>query len=112
LAEGKENIPEKLYFSIGEVSKITQLPTYVLRFWEDKFPLLHPHKSRGGHRRYQKKDVELILTIKDLLYNKGFTIEGARKELQDKQGRKKEEVANFDLAWLKEEIKGIIKLLG
>ena len=109
---GEKEIPEKLYFSIGEVSEITQLPSHVLRFWEDKFPLLHPYKSRGGHRRYQKRDIELILTIKDLLYNRGFTVEGARRELQDKRDKREREVANFNLAWLKEEIREIIKLLG
>lgn len=108
--EERKNIPEKLYFSIGEVSEITNLPTYVLRFWEDKFPTLNPQKSRGGHRRYEKKDVELILTIKDLLYNRGFTIEGARKKLQDE--KIKQSKADLDLSWLKEEIKGIIKILS
>lgn len=102
--EEKGKVPEKLYFSIGEVSEITEVPSYVIRFWESKFPSLHPQKSRGGHRRYQKKDVELILTIKDLLYNKGFTIEGARKEL-------KKENTNLDVNWIKREIEEIIKLL-
>jgi len=104
--EGKENTPQKLYFSIGEVSKITQLPPYVLRFWEKKFPSLRPQKSRGGHRRYQKKDIELILKLKDLLYNKKFTIEGANREL-----KKNKKDIDLDLSWLKKELTEIFELL-
>ncbi len=100
----------KLYFSIGEVSRITDLPAYVLRFWERKFPSLSPSKSRGGHRRYQKKDVELILKIKDLLYKEGFTIEGAKKELK-KEGKKENRSEDLNLHWLKKEIEEIIRLL-
>ncbi|MFQ6066465.1 MAG: MerR family transcriptional regulator [bacterium] len=85
--KGKEaKIPEKLYFSIGEVSKITRLPPYVLRFWENKFREIRPQKSRGGHRRYQRKDIEVILGIKELLYEKKFTIHGAQKELHRTKG--------------------------
>jgi len=104
--EGKENTPQKLYFSIGEVSKITQLPPYVLRFWEKKFPSLRPQKSRGGHRRYQKKDIELILKLKDLLYNKKFTIEGANREL-----KKNKKDIDLDISWLKKELTEIFELL-
>ena len=92
-----------------EVSDITNLRPYVLRFWESKFPSLSPQKSRGGHRRYQKKDVDLIFKIKDLLYNKGFTIEGAQKELKKE---KKEDRSYLNTIWLKEELEKIIKLLG
>jgi len=91
----EENKLEKLYYSIKEVSEKTNLPAYTLRFWEKKFPSFSPQKSKGGHRRYQKKDLELILTIKDLLYNRGFTIEGAKRELKKE---KKEDKPNFDLA--------------
>lgn len=105
----KGDKPERLYFSIKEVSEKTNLPAYTLRFWEKKFPFFTPQKSRGGHRRYQKKDIELILTIKDLLYNKGFTIEGAKGELRRE---KKENKINFDSSWLKKEIEEIIRLLG
>lgn len=101
--------PEKLYFSIREVSEKTKLPTYTLRFWERKFPSFAPQKSRGGHRRYQEKDLELILTIKDFLYNKGFTIEGAKRELRRE---KKEDRLDSGLGWVKKEIEEIIKLLG
>ena len=74
-------IPDKLYFRIGEVSKLTHTKAYVLRFWETEFPMLKPSKSKSGHRLYRRQDVELVLEIKRLLYTKGFTISGARKLL-------------------------------
>jgi len=72
---------KKLYYSISEVSKITDLEQYVLRYWESEFPSLSPKKSGTGHRLYRRKDVELLLRIKHLLYEKRFTIEGARQWL-------------------------------
>jgi DNA-binding transcriptional MerR regulator len=74
-------IPERLYFRIGEVSKLTQTKPYVLRFWETEFPTLKPAKSKSGHRLYRREDVKAVLEIKRLLYGKGFTISGARKYL-------------------------------
>jgi len=74
-------IPDKLYFRIGEVSKLIHTKAYVLRFWETEFPMLKPTKSKSGHRLYRRQDVELVLEIKRLLYTKGFTISGARKLL-------------------------------
>ena len=71
-------IPDKLYFRIGEVSQILQVEPYVLRYWESEFPTLAPKKSGTGHRLYKRKDVEMVLELKRLLYEKRFTIEGAR----------------------------------
>src|SRR5437588_7970337 len=79
-------IPNKLYFRIGEVAKLAGIKPYVLRFWESEFGTLGPKKSGTGHRLYRRKDVELVLEIKRLLYEKRFTIEGARKVLET-QGR-------------------------
>jgi DNA-binding transcriptional MerR regulator len=76
-------IPDKLYFRIGEVSALLGVETYVLRYWETEFPSLAPKKSGTGHRLYRRKDVELLLRIKHLLYEKRFTIEGARQSLHD-----------------------------
>jgi DNA-binding transcriptional MerR regulator len=76
-------IPDKLYFKIGEVSEILGVEPYVLRYWESEFPQLSPKKSGTGHRLYRRKDVELLLRIKHLLYEKRFTIEGARQTLRD-----------------------------
>ncbi|MBL8178418.1 MAG: MerR family transcriptional regulator [Bryobacterales bacterium] len=95
-------IPDKLYFRIGDVSKLAQVKPFVLRFWESEFPQLGPKKSGTGHRLYRRKDVELVLEIKRLLYDERFTIEGARNHLASKaaakpqtlsKGKKKLEVA-------------------
>ena len=75
-------IPDKLYFRIGEVSRLCRLPAYVLRFWETEFPQLRPVKSSTGQRMYRRKDVEAVLRIKKLLYEEGFTIAGARQQLR------------------------------
>ncbi len=80
-------IPNKLYFRIGEVAKLAGIKPYVLRFWESEFNGLGPKKSGTGHRLYRRKDVELVLEIKRLLYEKRFTIEGARKVLEAKPKR-------------------------
>jgi DNA-binding transcriptional MerR regulator len=80
-------IPDKLYFRIGEVAKLAGIKPYVLRFWESEFTGLGPKKSGTGHRLYRRKDVELVLEIKRLLYEKRYTIEGARKILETKPKR-------------------------
>ncbi len=75
-------IPDKLYFRIGEVATLCRLPAYVLRFWESEFPQLKPVKGSTGQRMYRKRDVENVLRIKQLLYEQGFTITGARQQLR------------------------------
>jgi DNA-binding transcriptional MerR regulator len=75
-------IPDKLYFRIGEVADLCRLPAYVLRFWESEFPQLKPVKSSTGQRMYRRKDVESVLRIKELLYEQGFTIAGARQQFR------------------------------
>lgn len=80
-SHGDVAIPDKLYFRIGEVSRLTQTKPFVLRYWETEFPMLRPDKARSGHRLYRRKDVETVLEIKRLLYEQGFTIAGARKQL-------------------------------
>jgi DNA-binding transcriptional MerR regulator len=81
LQPGAPEIPDKLYFKIGEVSELLGVEPYVLRYWETEFAVLSPKKSGTGHRLYRRKDVELLLRIKHLLYEKKFTIEGARMAL-------------------------------
>ena len=81
------NIPDKLYFKIGEVSSLTGLEAYVLRFWETEFKRIRPKRTDAGQRLYRKQDVELILRIKHLLYDRKFTIEGARQHLQQRAKR-------------------------
>jgi DNA-binding transcriptional MerR regulator len=82
VGEQRPDIPDKLYFRIGEVSRLAGIKPYVLRFWETEFSSLGPKKSGKGHRLYRRKDVELVLEIKRLLYDNRYTIEGARKYLE------------------------------
>ena len=81
-SSGPAAIPEKLYFKIGEVSKIAGVPTHVLRFWESEFPKINPRRTASGQRLYTPKDVEFVLQIKTLLYQERFTIDGARQHLR------------------------------
>lgn len=81
----------KLFYRIGEVSRMTGVKPYVLRYWESEFPSLSPRKNRGGWRLYQKKDIEVILNIKDMLYKERYTIAGVKRRLSgnspDKEDR-------------------------
>ncbi len=85
-------LPEKIYFKIGEVSEIVGVEPYVLRYWETEFELLRPSKAPSKHRLYKKRDVELLLDIKRLLYTEGFTIEGARKKLREVKKEEKDQL--------------------
>lgn len=82
LSTHSPQIPDKLFYRIGEVSRIAGVPASVLRFWEGEFPRIKPRRTDSGQRVYRRKDVELILTIKRLLYDEKFTIKGARKHLK------------------------------
>ena len=73
--------PKKLYYKIGEVCRIVGVPAHVLRYWESEFPSVAPPKNRGGQRTYRPKDIELLLRVRKLLYEEGFTIAGARRQL-------------------------------
>lgn len=111
-------IPDKLYFRIGEVSKLLDVEPYVVRFWETEFPGLSPKKSDTGQRLFRRKDVDLLLKIKHLLYDKKFTIEGARQALVS---RPKEKVVAVieqrnlfgpdPLPAIKEELRSLLELL-
>ena len=87
-AATQPEIPDKLYFRIGEVSHLVGVEAYVLRYWESEFPGLSPRKSSSGQRMFRRKDVELLLRIKHLLYSQKFTIEGARKALSEQNKEK------------------------
>ena len=116
-------IPDKLYFRIGEVSKLTHTKAYVLRYWETEFPMLRPAKSSTGHRLYRRRDVETILEIRQLLYGQGFTIEGARKKLgqesaPQKSGSKQKQLFSeskrtdhSQLRSIRHELQGILTIL-
>ena len=87
---------KKLYYSIGEVSEITKLKQYVLRYWESEFSQLSPSKNSAGNRNYRKADIDLINEIKDLLYDRRFTIKGAKQHLKDKTKQGSSTVISHD----------------
>ena len=111
---------KKLYYSISEVSEITKLKAYVLRYWETEFSQLSPPKNRAGNRTYRQKDVEIILKIKDLLYDKKYTIDGARNCLKGKDSdgsadNKSHRYSDKDkiiLSKIKNELKGILSIIS
>jgi DNA-binding transcriptional MerR regulator len=82
MAQSVTVIPEKIYFKIGEVCELVGVQPHVLRYWETEFPMLSPQKNRSGQRSYRRRDVEMALRIKELLYDEMFTIAGAKKKLQ------------------------------
>ncbi len=82
---GQVELPNKLYFRIGEVARIIGVKPYVLRYWETEFAVLKPGKTPSRHRLYRRRDVEILLEIKHLLYEEGFTIAGAKKRLKEKE---------------------------
>lgn len=115
-------IPDKEHFTITEVSQITLVPKHTLRYWESEFKLLRPIRKSSGHRSYRKEEVELVFKIKDLLYNKRYMIEGAKKYLiGDKRKKLTDLYPSLDLKYMpdskflediKEELKHILKLLN
>ena len=103
---------KKLYYSIGEVSKIVKLKSYVLRYWETEFKQLSPPKNRAGNRTYRQKDIDIILEIKDLLYNKKFTIEGARTLIGSKNISNDTSVQKDYLMKIKLELQKIKRIIN
>ena len=83
-------IPDRIFFKIGEVCDLAGVESHVLRFWETEFPTLKPSKTPSGQRQYRRKDVETVLTIKSLLYDEGYTIPGARKALRARRKSKED----------------------
>ena len=104
---------KKLYYSIGEVSKLVGLKSYVLRYWETEFKQLTPPKNRAGNRTYRQKDIDLILKIKDLLHGKKFTIEGARSVISSKtlSISNKETIDRKIISQLKNELQQILQVI-
>jgi DNA-binding transcriptional MerR regulator len=117
------DIPDKLYFRIGEVSKLCEVPAYVLRFWESEFPQLKPHKGGTGQRLYRRRDVEMALRIKTLLYDEGYTIPGARQAFKSELKQKEPQLAlaidkapsaidNRQLRKLQKDLRDLLALLS
>jgi DNA-binding transcriptional MerR regulator len=90
--DAKEQLPDKLYFKIGEVADIVGVKPYVLRYWESEFSMIKPAKTRSKHRLYRRKDVETLLQIKRLLHEQRFTIEGARKRLKNLHKEERQQI--------------------
>jgi len=103
-------IPEKLFYKIGEVSHIAQVEPYVLRYWETEFPFLKPRKNKAGQRVYTKKNLELILQIKTLLYQEKYTIAGVKKRFTE-NSLKKKTVPIETIERVKKRLKEILKTL-
>lgn len=115
----KKTLPDKLYFKIGEVAKMADVPTHVLRYWEAEFPGIRPKRANSKQRLYRRQDVELILDIKVLLHDQGYTIAGAKKLLASgqmptqtaAQVRPKKAKVSATLLAIKQELKELQNLL-
>ncbi len=116
-------IPDKLYFKIGEVARICGVEPYVLRYWETEFREIVPVKSRTNQRLYRRKDIETVLAIKQLLHQDGFTIDGARRKIKENHRQEKDQDVQMSLAFeggavstkflesIQKKLEGILKLL-
>lgn len=111
--------PRKIYYSITEVAEMADVKPHVLRYWETEFPLLRPRKNRAGNRTYREKDVRLVLLIRKLLYEDGFTIKGARRKVQEKKGDLEQIELPFtraerssSIAAIRKELEGILSYLS
>ena len=107
-----KELPDKLYFKVGEVSAITEVPAYVLRFWETEFKKIKPKRTPSGQRLYRKNDIELILRIKHLLYEKKYTIQGAKQHLKTKPADKMKEPSAITLDEIRSELVRIRDLIS
>jgi DNA-binding transcriptional MerR regulator len=119
MTDENPTIPDKLFFRIGEVSQLIGVEPYVLRYWESEFPGLSPKKSNTGQRMFRRKDVEMLLNIKQLLYDKKFTIEGARKALKAPEAPARPSVSQEELfptpdplPEIRQQLADILKLLS
>lgn len=119
VSEAKAQLPDKLYFKIGEVASLVGVQPYVLRYWESEFSVVRPSKTRSKHRLYRRRDVETLLQIKHLLHDERFTIEGARRRLKSlqKEERRQIESPQGDRAYrtvlsqLRKEIESLHRML-
>ncbi|MDA8174696.1 MAG: MerR family transcriptional regulator [Nitrospiraceae bacterium] len=114
-AQEKQQFPDKLFYKIGEVSRIARVEPYVLRYWESEFPSLRPRKNRAGQRVYVKKDLERILHIRDLLYDEKYTIEGVRLKLEAeglKKTKEQQALSSDTLQYIKKRLGDILTQLS
>jgi len=104
-------IPEKLFFKIGEISEILQVEPYVLRYWESEFPFLRPKKNKAGHRVYTKKNLELIIQVRNLLYKEKYTIAGVKKRFAQ-TAAKNQTVSSDTIEKVRKGLKEVLKILS
>ena len=106
--------PDKAFYKIGEVSTITKLPASVLRFWESEFSFLRPRKSQGRHRVYDKQTIEVVLEIKRMLYEEGYTIMGLKRHWRRRRGHDRDETSMpaGQVQQIREELQGILDILN
>jgi len=104
-------IPAKRYFTIGEVGALCEVKPHVLRYWESEFPALNPIKRRGNRRYYQRHDVLLVRQIRSLLYDHGYTIEGARVRLEGSQAQQDASLSAQLIRQMRTELEGILRVL-
>ena len=105
-----KTIPDKMFYKIGEVSEIADIESYVLRYWESEFPFLKPRKNKSGQRVYARKDLELVIQIKNLLYKEKYTIAGVRKRFSD-NSIKKSSVSIDTIRSIRKRLKRILNIL-
>ena len=106
-----KTIPDKLFFSISEVSELAGIKSYVLRYWESEFNFLSPEKNEAGQRRYRKKDIEMVLRIKELLYEEGYTIAGAKRRLRQESRGMRNGTSLLAPQVLKRELQDMLNIL-
>jgi len=102
--------PQKVFYKIGEVSEITNIEPYVLRYWESEFPFLRPRKNKAGQRIYSRRDLELIIQIRDLLYKERYTIEGVKRKFKE-QSFRRNSVSIETVKNIKKRLKEILRML-
>ena len=111
----QKKLPDKLFYKIGEVSRLTKVESYVLRYWETEFPFLRPRKNKSGQRVYVRKDLDLILRIKGLLYDQKYTIEGVRLRLESegireaKEGKEDAALSPGSLQYIRNRLRQILE---
>jgi DNA-binding transcriptional MerR regulator len=118
MSVAKSSYPKKLFYKINEVSRITGIKAYVLRYWESEFDQLKPQKDVNDQRRYRKKDIDTITNIKQLLYEDRFTIAGAKKKLkkpsvtgtEKKTGKRKMQTVKKELGSIRNELNALLEL--
>ena len=125
MAGAPVQVPDKNFFKIGEVCRLTDTQPYVLRFWESEFPSLAPQKTRSGQRLYRRADIQMVVRIKQLLYEESYTIAGARKQLENADsgpppeakpvrkagGAGRDSRADERLEWVRKELRDLLTLL-